>query len=147
MRPYKNPFHIYTKVLIFKCQNHFGSSERKIQDCIWTMCGHTGKDMETTCFDRWQDWILSLSLVCGILVWTSLYHVCWQWTRQTCIYIKILDSINHSGIRNVCFDLCWVAFKLKIVQIFPSANNSITQWHFHVEGTGDKGQKGGGVTE
>lgn len=26
------------------------------------MCGHTGKDMETTCFDRWQDWILSQAL-------------------------------------------------------------------------------------
>lgn len=36
-----------------------------------------------------------------------------------------------------------MAFKLKMVVIVPSANNSITQWHFLIEGTGDKEQNWG----
>lgn len=43
-----------------------------------------------------------------------------------------------------------MAFKLKIVGTVPSANNSITQWHFLVEGTGirirDWVEWGGGFT-
>lgn len=57
----------------------------------------------------------------------------------------MLNCINHSGSRNVCFDLWRVAFKLKMAGIVPWANNSITQWHFLVEGTGDKEQRWGGA--
>lgn len=38
-----------------------------------------------------------------------------------------------------------MAFKLKMVEIVPSANNSITHLHFPVEGTGDKDKELRGV--
>lgn len=69
--------------------------------------------------------------------------MCLWCSRDKGIYIRILNCINHAGSQNVCFDLWRVAFKLKMVGIAPSANNSITQWRFLVEGTGDKEQKGG----
>lgn len=76
--------------------------------------------------------------MCCTLVKICHFYMCLWCTGETGIYIKILNCINHSGSRNGCFDLWQVAFKLKMVGIVPSANNSISQWHFLIEGTGDK---------
>lgn len=82
--------------------------------------------------------------MCSTLVSTCHFHICPWYARETSIYIRILYCINHSGSRNVCFDLLQVAFKLKMVGIVPSANNSITVWRFLVEGTRDKERGWGG---